>query len=72
MHCVRGPHKGKTFIEEVVLTSVDFKADVFANCRFIDSDELAEELARFATEKGLLDVEKRLHQGGQLWMPPGD
>lgn len=67
MHCVRGPHKGNTYIEEVVLNTVDFKNDVYANCKFIDDDELAGELAEFATDKGLLDIKERLNEGGHLW-----
>ncbi len=71
LHCMRGPHKDKTYIEEVVLTTVDFKDDVFANCKFVADDELANELAEFATDKGLLDIEKRLHQGSNLWISSG-
>ena len=69
MHCRRGPHNGQTYIEEVVLNNVDFSTDVFANCKFIDDDNLAQDLAAFAEEKGLLDIRKRMHEGGRLWLP---
>ena len=59
----RGPLcEGKVYIEEVVLTSVDYQKDVFANLKFIDEDNLAFDLAKFADSKGLLDMEKRLGQ----------
>lgn len=59
MLCTKGEHWGKTYIEEVVLTSVDFSKDVYANLKFISDDTLAEDLAAFAREKGVLD-QKRL------------
>ena len=62
MHCLRGPHKGNTYIEEVVLNSVDWTADVFAHCKFVEETALAEDLANFAEENKLLDVKERFHQ----------
>jgi len=44
------------YIEEAVLTSIDFSKDVFASCKFIKDDDLALELARFAEEKKLTDM----------------
>lgn len=55
---IAGPGKGKFYIEEVVLESVDFSKDVYANCKFIDDDELAQDLAEFADELGLRDIKK--------------
>lgn len=68
MHCRAGSHQGNTYIEEAVLTTVDFSKDVFANSKFIEDDNLAQDLAAFAEEKGLLDIKSRLHQGGNLWI----
>lgn len=59
-----GEHQGKTYIEEVVLNTVDWTSDVFANLKFIEDDNLAEDLARFAMEKKLLDQERVI---GQLY-----
>lgn len=59
MTCIAGRHEGKTYIEEVVLTSVDWQKDVFANLRFIVEDTLAQDLAEFAREKGLLNIKER-------------
>lgn len=58
MFHVRGPRANHMFIEEAVLTSIDFSNDVYAGCKFIKDDELAEDLARFAAEKGLTDMVK--------------
>ena len=69
MGCVRGPYKGNTYIEEIVLNTVDYSNDVFANCKFIDDNNLAEDLANFAREQKLLDIEERFIQGGNLWTP---
>jgi hypothetical protein len=73
MTCVRGPKKGNTYIEEVVLTSVDYTEDVFANCKFIEDDNLANDLANYAREQGLLDIKGRspeMMEAG-LWSPIG-
>lgn len=48
----------KAYIEEAVLTSVNWKEDVTAHCKFIDDDNLAEDLAAFVEEQGLLDMKK--------------
>lgn len=58
MLCIRGPHTGKYYIEEVVLNTVDWTSDVFANLKFIEDDQLANDLAEFAEEKGLRDMRK--------------
>lgn len=62
MTCVRGPAKGNCYIEEVVLTSVDYSKDVFANFKFIDDDSLAFDLAKFAEEQGITDMKKRTQE----------
>jgi hypothetical protein len=46
------------YIEEVVLHSVDFTQDVWANFKFIDDDSLAFDLAKFCEEKKVLDMKK--------------
>jgi len=72
MACVHGPQKGKTYIEEVVLNTVDWTSDVFANLKFIDDDNLAFDLAKYAEENGLTDMKKvaeRLFSTGrQSWL----
>lgn len=75
MTCINGPHKGKTYIEEVVLNTVDWTNDVFANLKFIADDNLAFDLAKFVEEKGLSDIGKRTNELGDRgllsWvMPP--
>jgi len=62
MTCIYGPHYGKTYIEEVVLTSVNFSEDVYANCKFIEDDNLAEDLAKFAEEKQLTSIGNRANE----------
>ena len=57
-----GPARSKFYIEEVVLESVDFDKDVFAHCKFIDDDKLANDLAEFADEQGLRDMKKIVDQ----------
>jgi len=64
MACVSGPKAGNVYIEEVVLNTVDFQKDVFANLKFIDDDNLANDLAKFAEEKGLTDMKKRAEELG--------
>lgn len=51
----------KVYIEQVVLESVDFSKDVYANLKFIADDNLAMELAQFCQDKKLLDM-KRIYQ----------
>lgn len=58
MLCIAGPKAGNLYIEEVVLNTVDFTSDVFANCKFIDDDNLAADLAEYVDEQGLRDVKK--------------
>lgn len=56
------PYFGKTYIEEVVLTSKDFSKDITAHCKFIEDDILAFDLAKFAEEQGLIDIKKRTNE----------
>ena len=74
MHCTSGPAQGNTYIEEVVLTSVDFSKDVYANCKFIDDDNLAYDLAKFVEDKQLVDTKKiaeeLIDRGKFGWMMP--
>ena len=69
MMCIApGEHQGKTYIEEVVLNTVDWTSDVFANLKFVEDDNLAEDLAKFAMDKKLLDTERvlgQLHETGR-------
>jgi len=62
MLCVSGPQKDKCFIEEYVPTSIDFKNDIFGNFKFIQNDEEAEELARFASDHKLTDISSRANE----------
>ena len=55
---ITGPAQGNTYIEEVVVTSVDFSSDVFAHCKFIEDDNLAYDLAKFVEEKQLINQRK--------------
>ncbi len=48
----------KTYIEEVVLESKDFSQDVWANLKFIQDDQLAEDLAAFCQDRKLIDVKR--------------
>jgi len=68
---VQGDIKGKAYIEEAVLTTVNYSEDVFANLKFIDDDNLANDLAEWVMDKGLLDMKERGHeafeQGIKLW-----
>ncbi len=72
MVCIQGPHFGKCYIEEVVLNTVDWKTDVFANLKFIDDDNLAFDLAKYCEDKGLTDMKKRMNELGDTgrlqWM----
>lgn len=56
------PYFGKTYIEEVVLTSQDFSKDITAHCKFIEDDSLAFDLAKFAEEQGITDMKKRTQE----------
>jgi hypothetical protein len=64
MAAVSGSQKGKCYIEEVVLSTIDFSSDVFASCKFINDDNLAFDLAMFANEKGLTNIKKRYNELG--------
>ena len=68
---VAGNAKGYAYIEEAVLTSIDYSEDVYANLKFIDDDNLAKDLADWVQEKGLLDLKERgfesFEQGIKLW-----
>ena len=68
---VAGDAKGNAYIEEAVLTSVDYDKDVYANLKFIDDDNLANDLAKWVQDKGLLDLKERgfesFEQGIKLW-----
>lgn len=57
-----GKFYGKTYIEEVVLTSQSFSEDVTAHCKFIEDDNLAFDLAKYAEEQGLTDMKKRANE----------
>ena len=48
----------KFYIEEVVLESKDFQADVWANFKFIAEDSLAQELAQFCQDKNVRDMKR--------------
>lgn len=61
--CIAGLSKGKVYIEELVVNTVDFTQDIYANFKFISDDNLANDLTNFCTEKGLLDVAKRMTEG---------
>ena len=53
------------------MTTVDYSEDVYANLKFIDDDNLANDLAEWVQEKGLLDMKERgfesFEQGIKLW-----
>jgi hypothetical protein len=57
--CVSGAHQGKCYIEEYVPTTVSFSDDIFGNFKFIQDDEEAEELTRFAEQHKLTDIRER-------------
>lgn len=59
MLCIAGEHKNKAYIEEYVINSIDYSKDVYGHYKFIEDDELAEELARFCEEKKLSDISVR-------------
>ena len=56
MYCTHGPKSGHMYIEEAVLTSVDFSKDIFAHFKFIKDGDLARELALFASTNKLTDM----------------
>ena len=62
MFCLEGDHKGKCYIEELVPNMVNFSDDVYGNFKYIEEDELAEDLARFAQEQKLTDMKVRINE----------
>lgn len=48
----------KMYIEEVVLEGKDFDKDVWANFKFIQDDNLANDISEFCSELGLRDIKK--------------
>lgn len=64
MVCLKGSKKHQCYIEEVVLNTVDFNKDVWANLKFIDDDNLAADLAAFAEENKLTDMKERFNELG--------
>jgi len=68
---IRDDIKGKAYIEEAVLTTVNYSEDVFANLKFIEDDNLANDIAEWVMERRLLDMKERGHeafeQGLKLW-----
>lgn len=48
----------KMYIEEVVLETKDFANDVWANMKFIEDDNLAHDLAKFAEDKKITDMKR--------------
>lgn len=52
------PSKAKIYIEEVVLNTVDWTEDVFANCKHIKDDNLFTDLSNFVTEQKLTDLKR--------------
>ena len=60
--CVKGQDKGKCYIEEAVLTSLNYKDDVTAGLKFIQDDNLAFDLAKFCEQEKLTDVPTRISE----------
>ena len=58
MLCIKGNKAGQIYIEEVVMHTVDFSKDVWAGCKFIEDDNLANELAEFCRVNNLIDMKK--------------
>jgi len=72
MLCRAGSCQGKVYIEEVVLNSVDWRNDVYAHCKFIKDDHLANDLARFAEDQKITDLERVtgiMAETGKVWIP---
>ena len=68
---VKGDIRGKAYIEEAVLTNVDYNDDVYACLKFIEDDNLAHDLANWVQDQGLLDMKERgfeaIEQNIKLW-----
>jgi hypothetical protein len=68
MLCIKNPplampgqnYTGRVYIEEAVLENKDFSKDIFANLKFIDDDNLANDLAAFARDHGILDIQAQM------------
>ena len=64
----------KQYIEEVVLQSADDTGNVWANVKYIEDDQLAEDLAAFCEEQGIRDMkkiaEKCIDMGHPEWTHP--
>lgn len=56
----------KCYIEEVVLVNQSWTEDVTANCKFIDDDNLAFDLAKFVEENKLTDLSERANELNDL------
>lgn len=65
MLCIKGPKKDKCYIEELVLTTHSFTEDITGNFKYIDDDQLALDLSKFAFEKGLTDVAARVMEANE-------
>lgn len=67
-------NSGKVYIEEIVLTSVDFSNDVWCHFKFIHDDNLANDLAFFCEEHNLRDMkkisERIVDMGKPEWLRP--
>ena len=65
---------GKMYIEEVVLQTVDFQKDVWANYKFIADDSLAKDIAEYCDQEGLRDMrkitERCIDMGYPEWTQP--
>jgi hypothetical protein len=71
MLCMRTPPEvamtgkdisGQVYIEEAVLESKDFSKDVYGHLKFIEDQNLANEIALFAGINGLLDIAAKMDE----------
>ena len=74
MYCRSGPKSGNMYIEEAVLTNIDFSKDVFASFKFIADDDEAREIANYAAENNMtnmVEIANRLFSTGRgSWLMP--
>lgn len=74
MYCRGGPKSGNMYIEEAVLTNIDFSKDVFACFKFIADDDEAYEIANFAAENNMtnmVEIANKLFSTGRgSWLMP--
>jgi len=63
----KGSVDGKCYIEEAVLVANPKTEDVTGCLKFIDDDNLANDLAAFVQEKNLLDIPSRMRQSPKLF-----